>query len=269
MFVKNLVFLLTFVFGLSFGALVGPEIQISTANEDQQNPHVIYLPHKKLYFVVWEDWRDITDSDIYGVFIDEDGNICGSEFVVAGGAGDNDNQTAPRAAYSPNFDKILVVWQDTRGNNTQGHVYYRDITNLPDSTNCATFDPTTLNLGTETPVGFNSINGDSLEGRLKPKVAYNPAKDTFLIAWVEKRSLAKYVSVDCLELPANPNPPNYFTASYEFSDNLFVGFVELRASNLSVVNGPEILRAPGDDLVGSILTNARIISAIMEGNNQQ
>ena len=257
MFIKNFFFLLTLIIGLSFGALVGSEISISTANEDQQNPHVIYLPDKKIYFVVWEDWRDITDSDIYGVFMDEDGNICGSEFIVAGGVGDTDSQTASRVAYSPNFNKILVVWQDTRGNNTQGYVYYRDITNLPDSTNCATFDPATLTLGTETPVGFTSINRDDLERRLKPKVVYNPADDTFLIAWVEKRSLAKYVSVDCLRLPVSNS---YYTASYEFADNLFVGFVKLKASDLSVVDGPEILRAPADDLRGSIITNARITS---------
>ena len=250
-------FLLFFIINISYAALIGSEIQISTANGDQQNPHIIYLSNKKLYFVVWEDWRDGNDSDIYGVFIDEDGNICGNEFLIAGSTTDSDNQTVPRAAYRPIDSKILVVWQDTRGNTAQGYVYYRYITNLPDSTNCATFDPTTLTLGTETPVGFNSINGDSLEGRLKPKVAYNPAKDTFLIAWVEKRSLAKYVSVDCLKLPVSNT---YYTASYEFSDNLFAGFVELKGSDLSVINGPDVLRATANDLSGNILTNTRIIS---------
>ena len=253
-------FLLIFVISISYAALVGSEIPISTANEDQQNPHVIYLPDKKIYFVVWEDWRDITDSDIYGVFMDEDGNICGSEFIVAGGTNDSANQTVPRAAYRPVDDKILVVWQDSRGTTNQGYVYYRTITNIPDSANCATFDPTTLTLGTETPVGFTSINRDTLEGRLKPKVVYNSAKDTFLIAWVEKRSLVKYINVDCLELPGDPNPPNYLTVSYEFSDNLFVGFVELNASNLAIVNGPDILRAQTPDLSGNVITNTRIVS---------
>ncbi|WP_461829100.1 hypothetical protein, partial [Aquifex sp.] len=96
---RALNFLLLFFVGISYAALVGPEIPVSTANGDQQNPHVIYLPDKKLYFVVWEDWRDVTDSDIYGIFIDEDGNICGSEFVIAGGANESANQTVPRAAY--------------------------------------------------------------------------------------------------------------------------------------------------------------------------
>ena len=142
---------------LSQQALVGSEIAVSTASGEQQNPFIIYLPDRGVYFVLWEDWRDITDSDVYGLFMDEQGNPCGGEFLVAGSSADSDNQTVPSAAYRPADGKIVVVWQDTRGNNAGGYIYYRSITNIPDSTTCAGFDTTTLNFGAETSVGFNEV----------------------------------------------------------------------------------------------------------------
>jgi hypothetical protein len=41
--------------GLRIQALVGNELIISNASGGQENPHVIYLPDKNHYFVVYED----------------------------------------------------------------------------------------------------------------------------------------------------------------------------------------------------------------------
>jgi len=106
----------------------------STLKGDQQNPHVIYLPDKKLYFVTWEDYRNAgsTGSDIYGQFVNADGTICGESFVISNAVG---NQTSPRAAYRDKDvlqnptgnDKIVVVWQDERGGGDGGYVFYKEI----------------------------------------------------------------------------------------------------------------------------------------------
>jgi hypothetical protein len=94
--------------------LVGGEIQVSGATDDQQNPQVIHLDDKDVYFVVWEDWRarnavasdDITKlagADIWGQFINPDGTSCGGPFAITNKLAGN--QTIPHAAYRPG-DKI-------------------------------------------------------------------------------------------------------------------------------------------------------------------
>ncbi|MFZ3208942.1 MAG: CFI-box-CTERM domain-containing protein [Geobacteraceae bacterium] len=120
--------------GKTTAKLVDGEITVSAAVDDQQNPFVIYLSDKNIYFSVWEDWRNrnTTGADIYGQFLNPDGTTCGPEFAVRNSAG---NQTAPTAAYRPG-DKIVVVWQDTVGNAAGGYAAYAAITNIPLSISC-------------------------------------------------------------------------------------------------------------------------------------
>ena len=129
--------------------------------EDQQNPHTIYLPDKNLYFIVWEDWRNrnTTGSDIYGQYLNPDGTICGNSFPITLAPG---NQTSPQAAYkmdpAPGTDsKIVITWQDTRGNATSGYVYYVFIPQaaIPTGNTCAVSAPPATSNGV--PIGFNPI----------------------------------------------------------------------------------------------------------------
>lgn len=99
--------------------LVGPEIPVSTVNDDQQNPHVIYLADKQLFFSVWEDWRNrnVSGADIYGQFLKPDGTMCSAAFPITRASG---NQTVPQVAYRQDVtygvdSKLVVTWQDTRG----------------------------------------------------------------------------------------------------------------------------------------------------------
>lgn len=130
--------------------LVGDEIQVSAATDDQQNPQVIHLDDKDIYFVVWEDWRDrnsvasddntkFAGSEIWGQFINPNGTFCGSAFAITNKL--SGNQTIPQAAYRPG-DKIVVAWQDTVGTTTSGHIRYASITTIPSSTTCTSATPT-------------------------------------------------------------------------------------------------------------------------------
>ncbi|MDD2852565.1 MAG: putative Ig domain-containing protein [Desulfuromonadaceae bacterium] len=154
--------------------LVGGEIRVAGATEDQLNPQVIYLTDRNIYFAVWEDMRNSTQStsddptdtsklsgaDIWGVFITPGGVICGSEFAITGTTthGLAGNQTLPQAAYRSG-GKIVVAWQDSVGTDNSGYVRYASITNLPSfdliANACvATSMPT---VSAATSVGFTSV----------------------------------------------------------------------------------------------------------------
>jgi len=108
--------------------LVGSELQVSAATDDQSNPRSVYLPDKQLYFVTWEDYRNrnTTGADIYGQFLTGDGIACGSEVLISkDGAGAlYGNQTLPDVAYrqdkvTPASSNLVVLWQDSVGTTTR------------------------------------------------------------------------------------------------------------------------------------------------------
>lgn len=148
--------------GKKLAKLVGGEILVSAsatdptvpATDDQQNPLVTYLPDKNIYFSVWEDYRNrnTTGADIYGQFINTDGTLCGAAFVISNASG---NQTSPSAAYAQPLGKIVVTWQDSRGDATGGFVYYTELTSLPSGGSCGAVAPV---VGSETAVGYNGTD---------------------------------------------------------------------------------------------------------------
>lgn len=189
--------------------LVGGEIQVSAATDDQQNPQVLYLSDKGIYFAIWEDWRNrnqaTTDfpadpakfagADIWGQFINpSDGTSCGDAFAITNKLAGN--QTAPSFAYRPG-DKLLIAWQDTTGSPTSGYVRYASVTSIPLPTSCAMtipvvsapvevgfthfeeYNPTAVTLGTTT----FTIVGDGTGGS-------DVAGGAVLTPYVEPRSIS-------------------------------------------------------------------------------
>lgn len=139
--------------------LVGGEIQVSAASDDQSNPRVVYLADKQLYFAVWEDYRNrnTTGADILGQFFAGDGTACATEILLskdAGGLALIGNQTAPDVAYrqdkaSPSSSSLEVIWQDSVGTTSSGFIRFVNITGLPVAGSCST--PTVIG----TPVAMN------------------------------------------------------------------------------------------------------------------
>lgn len=127
--------------------LVGSELQISAANDDQANPRLIYLPDKKIYFVTWEDYRNrnTTGADIYGQFLAGDGTACGSDILLSqngSGVALYGNQTLPDVAFrqdkvTPGSSNIVVIWQDSVGTTSSGFLRFVNINGLPDSASCS------------------------------------------------------------------------------------------------------------------------------------
>lgn len=232
--------------------LEGDAIAVSTASGDQQNPHVIYLADKNLWFSVYEDWSSTTTgSDIKAKFIDSNGTLCGSEITVSNSSG---NQTVPRAAYKSG--RIVLAWQDTRSTaNVSGFVYYRDITVSSLDASCS--NPS---LGTETAVTYE--DDDLTDGgiqtlvssRTAPKITYDSVSDRFLLAWVESRTTRKTSKFQPFSL-------NLTEPSLAFGDTQFVGYAALRSDLSGYQTSPTISRQWIDvSTAQNIYTRARLLS---------
>jgi hypothetical protein len=112
-------------------SLSGSTINLTGSPDNQINPQVVYLADKKLYFSIWEDYRNRNTSgaDIYGQFIQPDGILCSGAFAISTNPGD---QTLPQVAYrqdkaDSSSSKLVVTWQDSDGTATSGYVKYVSI----------------------------------------------------------------------------------------------------------------------------------------------
>ncbi|MBM4136571.1 MAG: hypothetical protein FJ241_07040, partial [Nitrospira sp.] len=229
--------------------LEGPEIVISNAAADQQNPHVIYLPDKNLWFSVYEDWSNLTTgADIKGKFINSNGTVCGSEITLTNAIS---SQTVPRAAYRNGAtqgvsidtnDKIMVAWQDDRYSYTAntGFIYYRtiDVTSL----NASCSNPV---LGAETAL---TLEDDDLltpgtqsnaTSRTVPKITYDKVRDMFWIAWAESRSTRKTVSYI-------PFPLQGDIISWIHGDTQFPGYTSIKGALTGYDISPTIIEQEND-----------------------
>ena len=204
--------------------------------DDQQNPAIIDLPDKHLWFVVWEDWRNGSTSgaDIYGRFINADGTLCGDEIAISTAAG---NQIMPTVAYrdsTSGSDNIMIAWQDSRGTGYSGYIYYRfcDVTDL--TSNC--FSGAVL--GKEKIVSYQSIKGDHLKSRKQPQVAYDRSRDWFWMVWSESRDQVQR----SIEYPlAEGFDYYYWSPTWYFADSNYVAYTTVSASS-SYAGATDILR---------------------------
>ncbi len=225
--------------------LEGSEIIVSDATGDQQNPHVIYLPDKNLWFSVYEDWSSPTTlADLKGKFIKPDGTFCGNEITITNAIS---SQTVPRAAYRDGAtqgvsgdtnDKIMVVWQDDRYTaDTSGFIYYRTIDVTSMDASCS--NPV---LGSETPIALE--DDDLLTGgvqsettsRTVPKITYDKVKDRFFITWVTSKSSRKTVSYQPFSFSGNDS-----TIYWVYGDTQFVGYAAIKGDLTGNDSDPTII----------------------------
>jgi hypothetical protein len=97
----------------------GNIINISNGVGDQTSPAASFDNVNQRFLVVWEDARNqsanISNIDIYGQFIDPQGNLSGGNSIVTVSPS---NQLAPAVVFGDvYFRKFLVVWKDGRLNN--------------------------------------------------------------------------------------------------------------------------------------------------------
>ncbi|MCP4538101.1 MAG: PKD domain-containing protein, partial [Chloroflexi bacterium] len=142
------------------GTPVGDLIVISQADNDQLKPAVTYNPDQGEYLVVWTDYRNDIDGDVYGQRVAGDGSLLGDNFAI--GATEA-LQDTPDVAYNPNDGVYLAVWRDRRGEVI--YIYGQVISSdgALSGANFAVYDG----------------GGDNYN----PRVAYNGQTGEFLVVW--------------------------------------------------------------------------------------
>ena len=102
------------------GSWEGSRIVISAAAQGQVRPRAVYNPDDNQYLVVWEDYRNGSDFDVYAQRIDPaDGSLLGGNVAVASSA-PAASQAVPVAVYADAMDRYRLVWQDNRDTGTLG-----------------------------------------------------------------------------------------------------------------------------------------------------
>ncbi|OQB26925.1 MAG: hypothetical protein BWY10_01741 [Chloroflexi bacterium ADurb.Bin180] len=149
------------------GSPLGEPFLVTAAPRWQFNPSIAYNPNLNEYLVVWHDNRNGEHYDIWGQRLSADGKLLGSDIAICTAAG---NQYNAAAAYSPQGQRYLVVWEDCRAGEAFADIYGQ-----------ALFETGAFS-GSELPI---AVAGDH---QLKPSVAYNEALEQWLVAWADDRS---------------------------------------------------------------------------------
>lgn len=92
---------------------------------DQEKLQIAYNPDDDEYLVVWQDYRNGVNWDIYGQRVDGDGALLGANIAILPSTGSEDalHRTNPQVVYGAN--KYLLVWQHYSSSNTTYDVYGR------------------------------------------------------------------------------------------------------------------------------------------------
>lgn len=176
----------------SSGSLVGSEILISSAVNDQASPAVAYNSATSEYLVVWHDFRDPTsDADIYGQRMSAAGSLVGSEIAIST---EVEKQLYPDVDYEAGNDRYLFIWQDGRNGASLTYDIYGQLVTGNGSLENGNFP-------------LSQRTNDEEE----PALAYNGTDGNFLLAWELwlKDIPASNIFVDLYEPP--PVPKDSFT----------------------------------------------------------
>ncbi len=158
-------------------ALLGQEVAITTEGWDETAPAIACNSQADEFLVVWQAGEpgNADEPDIYARRVSASGVPLGEPIAISTAPGP---QVAPAVAYNPNANEYLVVWSDARnGYGARQDIYARRLT------------------GDGSLVGpeLRITNRDGNEKR--PRVAYNPLDDLYVVVWEDTGGAAQDTGV--------------------------------------------------------------------------
>jgi hypothetical protein len=153
------------------GAIVKPRdkttiptnFPLTIAKGSQTHPAIAANTQTKEFFVVWEDARSSSNTDIYGQLVQSDGTLSKLNFKVTQTPGSHFH---PAVACNSTNGQYFVVWED-QSNKGYMPIYGQF------------FDKYGSTLGTNFCVTDPGVYVDCL----RPSLAYNPNQNEFLLVW--------------------------------------------------------------------------------------
>jgi PKD repeat protein len=156
----------------SSGVLSGTLITLTVATDDQEYPAVAYNSQHDNYLVAWHDYRNeaTSNADIYAQIVGSNGvlQLTNPISMVV-----SNLQQKAAAAYNPDADLYLLVWEDKRPGTNSTDIYGQLV-------NAAGV----LTGGTSS--GFIVSNASNTQ--TDPAVAYNPVEQVFVVTWQDNRN---------------------------------------------------------------------------------
>jgi len=148
------------------GKLLGGPFYIAAGSGvERRNPAVAYSSGQQRYLVVYEH-DDGTYARIYGRVVGDDGQVLGVEFPLSSGAALK-NCFTPAIGYASTADTFLIVWQRTVVASTVSDI----------EAQLANGD------GSLSGANFFVQQGSSPFSHSAPALAYNRARNEFLVVW--------------------------------------------------------------------------------------
>ena len=109
---------------------------------------------------------------IVGQFVNPDGTLDGSNFVISNAAS---FKMHPKVASSPDYDRFLVIWDDDRNWETSGTDIYGQLVDEDGSL-------------PETASDENFAVSNAFESQFESTVAYDSANGRFMVIWMDYRN---------------------------------------------------------------------------------
>jgi hypothetical protein len=142
---------------------------------DQYATSAVYNPTDNTYFMVWEDFRHVTNwlypADLYGALLDAEGEMIAEVTVIDDAAMlDGGDQKVPGVAYNSDRNEFLVLWGDSRPASDSVGLYGRVI--LAD--------------GTTAGPDFSVVDAPGFQ--YSPTVLYDEKREQYFAVWNDCRS---------------------------------------------------------------------------------
>jgi hypothetical protein len=161
-------------------------MKLDTSTKPSHYPSVGFDPISKRFLTAWEDFRNGTNTKVYGQLVLSGGGLYNDDFIISYQDTNNDGlqdanvanskQSKPFVSYDPVNQRFFVVWQDGRNGtlsleNLDIYGQKVDSEGTLRGNNYAIFT-----------LAYNQYN---------PTVAYNDLTNEFLVVWKDARNAAK------------------------------------------------------------------------------